>query len=180
MSVKAAKSIIYKLESTTQILSSYNSELCRTVLTSASYRSDQGIYLIKPQSLVQKQILCSFCASLNQQVLKNTALVLQVLVHLSHRAEDLLIHKARTVQLAANRAPVAAPRLSPCAGRDGQAGPTSVPGCSEEELRERPKAVGTIVTCMPASCKLGAQSTLVLGCILNERKSIVQRKLIGG
>lgn len=40
MSVKAAKSIVYKLESTTQILSSYNSELCRAVLISDSYRSD--------------------------------------------------------------------------------------------------------------------------------------------
>lgn len=41
MSVKAAKSIIYKLESTTQILSSYNSELYRAVWISASYGSDQ-------------------------------------------------------------------------------------------------------------------------------------------
>jgi len=40
MSVKAAKNIIYKLESTTQILSSYNSELYRAVLISAGYRSN--------------------------------------------------------------------------------------------------------------------------------------------
>lgn len=40
MSVKAAKSIIYKLESTTQILNSHKAELYRAVLTSASYRSD--------------------------------------------------------------------------------------------------------------------------------------------
>lgn len=38
MSVKAAKSIIYKLKSITQILSSYNSKLYRAVLISA--RSD--------------------------------------------------------------------------------------------------------------------------------------------
>lgn len=41
MSVKAAKSIIYKLESAAQILSSFNSELCRAVCISPGYRSDQ-------------------------------------------------------------------------------------------------------------------------------------------
>lgn len=41
MSGKAAKSIIYKLESTTQILSSYNSELYRALWISASYGCDQ-------------------------------------------------------------------------------------------------------------------------------------------
>lgn len=39
-SVKAAKSIIYKLESPVQILSSYNSEFYSIVLISAGYRSD--------------------------------------------------------------------------------------------------------------------------------------------
>lgn len=97
-------------------------------------------------------------------------LVLQVIVCLPQRVEDPLIHRARTAQLAANRAPAAAPRLSLCASRDGQAGPASVPGYSEEELRERPKAVVIIMTCTPASWELGAWSTLFLGCILNAGK----------
>lgn len=95
-------------------------------------------------------------------------LVLQVL---PQRAEDPLIHCARIVQLAANRAPPAAPQLRLCARRDGQAGPASVPACSEEELRERPKAGVIIKTCTLASWELGAWGTLHLGWILNAGKT---------
>lgn len=99
-------------------------------------------------------------------------LVLQVLVCLPERVEDPLIHKQgqhnwqQTEHLLQHLG-------SACAARDGL---TPVPGSSEEELRERPKAALIITTCTPAPWELGACSTLLLRCILNA----VQRKLIRG
>lgn len=67
VSVKAAKSTIYKLEPTTQNLSSHSLELFRAVLTSPSYRSDPRhspdtttVFATEADSLL---ILCKFRAA---------------------------------------------------------------------------------------------------------------------
>lgn len=179
MSVKAAKSIIYKLESTTQILSSYNSELYRAVWISASYGSDQWhlsgtttAFGTEADTLLILWKLKAAGPPLDQIDAIMQKSVQQLGNHFTEHGagftgRSLPASKSRRSFNPQSRDSAAGSSRSTCCSAsaqplcwwDGQPGPASPPGCSDEKLRERPKALMKITTCKPAPWESGTRSS---------------------